>query len=385
MPTSSQVKLFDPKVIVDWFQSHARDFPWRRNPTFYYVWLAEIMSQQTQMGQLLPFFNKFITRLPSAEALAEAPLEIVLELWAGLGYYSRARSLHETARNLCIAGLCREPQSYDELVALKGIGPYTAGAIASQVWGEKQPAFDGNVRRVFARLLGERGIDIYERTFQNKVEDAIRVLLADVSAGAFNQAVMELGATVCTKSKPACERCPISNDCVAFKNKIVSQVPAAKPRAQSVSLEVDLVVVRDGDRIFLSERLRGQWYQGLYDVLNSLGGSKQPVQRIESFADWESQNSMRFLGLIKHAITKHKIVGRVWVKDLDAVHSFASDGLWVDAAELHGSLLEDFQSATRVTIPLATTAKKALRLYFSNKNLNKKDVYAFRKPTQMSL
>lgn len=245
-------------ALLAFFDEHARVLPWREDRDVYRVWISEIMLQQTRVEAVLPFYDRWMQRFPSLDALASAPLDDVLKVWEGLGYYSRARNLHATAQLVRERHGGRFPDEYDDLRALPGIGDYTAGAIASIVYGQAHPAVDGNVRRVLARLLDQ---DLDGRALQG----AAATLVPVDRPGDFNQALMELGATICTPRSPRCDRCPLRGVCVAYRNGTQTQRPARKRRAQNPLISIAVAVLRDQqDRVLLVRRpdtglLAGMW------------------------------------------------------------------------------------------------------------------------------
>ena len=203
--------------LLAFYDEHARELPFRISPRPYYTWISEIMLQQTRMDTVIPYFNRFIDQLPDIAALAAVPDERLLKLWEGLGYYSRARNLKKAAEVIVADHGGIMPQEYEELVKLPGIGPYTAGAIASIAFGKAVPAVDGNVIRVFSRLeaYGEPVMTARGKSF---IFQAVEAVISRERPGDFNQAIMELGATVCLPNgAPLCQRCPVSEHCLALQ------------------------------------------------------------------------------------------------------------------------------------------------------------------------
>ena len=215
--------------LLAWFDVSGRhDLPWQHPRTPYRVWLSEIMLQQTQVRVVVPYFERFVATLPDVAALARAPLDTVLALWSGLGYYARARNLHAAAR-LCVerhgGALPRDPEA---LMALPGIGRSTAGAILAQAWGDRFPILDGNVKRVLARV---HGIDGWPGTpaVEKRMWDIAQAQLPDARMADYTQAQMDFGATLCTRHDPACVLCPLQQDCVALRDGRVAELPTPKP------------------------------------------------------------------------------------------------------------------------------------------------------------
>lgn len=249
--------------LTEWFEANRRDLPWRRDRDPYKVWVSEIMLQQTQVDTVIPYFERFIERFPTVHALAAAAEEDVLKAWEGLGYYTRARHLHSAAKDVVELYGGVVPDDLPSISRLKGIGPYTAGAILSLAYGRREPAVDGNVMRVMARLFSLRD-DIAKAATRVKIEALVRHLLPPAAPGTFNESLMELGALICTPRNPACLICPLLAECQAQKAGIHDQLPVKrrKPQIKSVSL-VCGVIVRQG-RVLVCRRpdrglLAGMW------------------------------------------------------------------------------------------------------------------------------
>ncbi len=240
--------------LLDWFDRHGRrNLPWQHPRTPYRVWLSEVMLQQTQVRTVIPYFERFVAALPSLEALAEAPLDQVLALWSGLGYYRRARHLHECAKR-CLAEHDGElPRDIDALAALPGIGRSTAAAILAQAHGEPHAILDGNVRRVLARhraVYGWTGLPAVQRELWRIAE----AYTPSVRAADYTQAIMDLGALVCARRKPLCPACPVNADCIAHLDALTHVLPEAKPTRAAPTRATHMLVVRDGDGRVLLER-----------------------------------------------------------------------------------------------------------------------------------
>lgn len=281
--------------LAQWFKRGARVLPWRDDPSTYPVWISEIMLQQTQVVTVIPFFEKFMRRFPTVEELAQAPEEEVLLHWAGLGYYSRARNLHRGAK--MIVGKGRFPETREEWLEIPGVGPYTAGAILSIALNQPEAILDGNVERVLARveMIGEKSF-FWERS---------RAWLARAYGKAieprvFNQALMELGATVCTPRSPVCERCPLVEVCQARAADRVHEFPVKKKRKEWIKIDERVIcLMNDEGEVLLERRPEGEWRGGLWDFPSEL-----PLARAEKLDEVES----------KHIVTRHKIkrVTEVW-------------------------------------------------------------------------
>lgn len=249
--------------LLAWYDKHRRPLPWRKTPADpYAVLVSEVMLQQTRVETALPYFERFVARFPSVEALAEASEEEVLVHWSGLGYYRRARQLHQTAKKVVEKG--DFPQTVEGWLDLPGIGPYTAAAVASIAFGISVPVLDGNVLRVQSRRLGIR--EPRSPTERRRIDQASRELLVDGRAGDSNQALMELGATVCTPTDPACGECPLSKGCIASASGDQMLFPAPRRRRATERHDLVSVLVHDREgRILLFRRpveeelLPGSW------------------------------------------------------------------------------------------------------------------------------
>lgn len=219
----------DQKQLIQWYKKNRRALPWRENKDPYRIWLSEVMLQQTTVVAVIPYFEKFLKNFPTVQDLASAPEHDVLEAWAGLGYYSRARNLHKAAKALAENGF---PKTAAELLELPGFGPYTSRAVASIAFGEKVGVLDGNVIRVLSRKYGLK-IEWWNTKARQQLQDLSDKLSAFGNSDSVNQGLMELGATVCTPQKVMCLMCPWSTDCVAREKNLVEKLPLKKPRKQS--------------------------------------------------------------------------------------------------------------------------------------------------------
>ena len=269
------IKDFDLRKMVEplltWFLGHARVLPWREEPTPYRVWISEIMLQQTRVEAVKPYFERFTKELPDVQALAECDEDKLLKLWEGLGYYNRVRNMQTAARSVMEQYGGKLPADYEELLKLKGIGHYTAGAIASIAYGIPVPAVDGNVLRVLTRLAADDS-DVMKQSVKNMIEQALSEIIPAGEAGAFNQALMELGATVCLPNgEPLCGECPWKDFCEAHKKNNWQMFPVkskAKPRKIE---EKTVLIIRDGERIVLHKRPKKGLLAGLYEFPNLEG------------------------------------------------------------------------------------------------------------------
>ncbi len=216
--------------LLAWFEQHGRkDLPWQQNPTAYRVWVSEIMLQQTQVATVIPYFERFMLRFPDLASLAAATQDAILHHWAGLGYYARGRNLHKAAQVICERHDGQFPETIEEVIALPGIGRSTAGAVLSLALKQHHPILDGNVKRVLARHCAIDGWP-GAPTIQKRMWQLAEARTPKQRCDLYTQAIMDLGATICRRSKPRCGECPVSSDCMALAAGLVDQLPAPKPR-----------------------------------------------------------------------------------------------------------------------------------------------------------
>lgn len=223
-----QASQFSAQVL-DWYDKYGRKtLPWQIDKTPYKVWLSEVMLQQTQVATVIPYFERFMARFPTVTDLANAPLDEVLHLWTGLGYYARARNLHKAAQQVATLHGGKFPETFEEVAALPGVGRSTAGAILSLSLGKHFPILDGNVKRVLARCYAVSGWP-GKKEVENKLWSLSEQVTPAVGVERFNQAMMDLGAMICTRSKPKCSLCPLQNGCIAAANNSWALYPGKKP------------------------------------------------------------------------------------------------------------------------------------------------------------
>jgi A/G-specific adenine glycosylase len=253
--------------LLEWFDAHGRhDLPWQRERTPYSVWVSETMLQQTQVATVIPFYARFMQRFPTVDALAAAPLDDVLTRWAGLGYYARARNLWRAARVVVEKHGGELPTDFHALHALPGIGRSTAGAILSQAFGARWPILDGNVKRVLARYHAVGGWPGEPRV-ANELWGHAETHTPHERVAEYTQAIMDLGATLCARTRPACTVCPLMSDCAAARAGTQALYPAPRPKRERAQRRVAVLVVRDPEgRVLLERRAaRGIW-GGLYSL-----------------------------------------------------------------------------------------------------------------------
>lgn len=312
----------DLKQLAAWFERSSRVLPWRENPDTYRVWISEIMLQQTQVITVIPYFEKFIARFPSVQALAEAPLDDVLFHWAGLGYYSRARNLHCAAQMIVERGF---PKTRQEWLEIPGVGDYTAGAILSIAQNQVEAILDGNVERVVSRVWRvKRDAQYKDRLWELSRECVEGAHKCGIRPSVTNQALMELGATVCSPKKPKCGVCPLAELCEAHAaGEEESFPPKKKPKEWLAVSEKLQCCIDSSGRVLVRLREKGEWRAGLWDLPSKLPAELKP----ELIGEVES----------KHVVTRHKITRttKVWLvpkrpwKAAESSENFR----WVDPRE----------------------------------------------------
>ena len=261
--------------LLDWFDQNARILPWRDEPTPYRVWVSEIMLQQTRVEAVKPFYQRFMEALPDIQTLAECSEEKLLKLWEGLGYYNRVRNLQTAACTVMEEYGGELPDDYQELQKLKGIGSYTAGAVASIAYGKMAPVVDGNVLRVISRITLSREDILKQSVKRNMEQEIMRIMPAD-RPGAFNQALMELGAMVCVPNgEPHCEVCPLSRFCLAKKMHAIGEIPVKKTKKPRRIEEKTVLIIRDGEHLAIRKRPKKGLLSGLYELPNTEGHLNQ--------------------------------------------------------------------------------------------------------------
>lgn len=257
--------------LLEWYPHHARVLPWREDPAPYRVWVSEIMLQQTRVEAVKPYFERFIQALPDIASLAACPEERLLKLWEGLGYYNRVRNMQAAANTVMREYDGRLPADYEELQKLKGIGHYTAGAIASIAYGIPVPAVDGNVLRILMRV-SEDDADIMKQSVKTETEHLLQPVIPKEHAGMFTQAMMELGATICVPNgEPKCTECPWQPFCLACRHGSYGHLPhKGKARPRKIE-EKTVLLIRDGEKVLLHRRPRRGLLAGMYEFPNLEG------------------------------------------------------------------------------------------------------------------
>ncbi len=305
-------------VLNTWYSKNKRLLPWRNNPTPYPVWLSEIILQQTRISQGLPYYNRFIKSFPTVKKLAEAREEEILKLWQGLGYYSRARNLHAAAIQVVGEFDGDFPSSYRELLKLKGVGPYSAAAIASICYDEPVAVVDGNVYRFLSRHFAiSTPIDSSEgkKEFQALADS----LLDKKQPGNFNQAMMEFGAMICTPNNPQCHVCVFQNSCAAYQLNRVSEFPVKEKVLRKEMLHLNYFVIRLNEGIFLQQRPTNGIWGNMYEfpVMSSKKSpDRSQLQKAANASGLPSLKLAESSEPLTHLLTHRKIIARFWLFDL---------------------------------------------------------------------
>lgn len=322
------------REILDWYDREKRDLPWRRSKDPYRIWISEIMLQQTRVETVIPYFERFLSNFPSVQDLAAAEEERLLNLWAGLGYYSRAKNLKAAALEIVERFGGVMPNKLEDLRSLKGIGPYTAAAIASIAYDGPYAAIDGNLERVFSRLLASR--DNPKTTGRERIEELGRKLVEFGRAGDLNQAFMDLSAKLCLPKEPRCGACPISKHCLALAQGIQREIPVKKQKTAPVELEAEAWLLIAEEHLLIAKRPEGEWLSGMWDIPWWIRKGEKAAEIGEEFARSRQ----------KRTITKHKIQFQVRAFRVDSkweeselrkrIPAPADTYRWVAVSELEG-------------------------------------------------
>ncbi len=331
MLVTMQASQFSTQVL-DWYDKYGRKtLPWQIEKTPYKVWLSEVMLQQTQVATVIPYFERFMARFPTVTDLANAPLDEVLHLWTGLGYYARARNLHKAAKQVAELHGGVFPQTFEEVAALPGVGRSTAGAILSLSQGKHFAILDGNVKRVLARCYAVAGWPGKKEVEKRLWELAEQVTPAK-GVEQFNQAMMDLGAMVCTRSKPKCTLCPLQTGCIAYANHSWAEYPGKKPRQTLPERTAYFLLMQHGDQVFLQQRPPVGLWGGLFCF--------PQFEDEASLHDWLAQHQIKADNLsqliaFRHTFSHfHLDIVPMWL----TVSSFSScmdegTGLWYNLAQ----------------------------------------------------
>lgn len=320
--------------LLEWYHKNARDLPWRSDPTPYRVWISEMMLQQTRVDTVIPYYMRFISELPTIEALASVEEDKLLKLWQGLGYYNRALNLKKAAQILVAENQGELPSETTELLLLPGIGSYSAGAIASIAFGKAVPAVDGNVLRIMARILAIHE-DINSGKVKKQMQEIMTQLVPKKESGSFNQALMDLGASICIpKGEPKCTECPVSKHCIAYNRGISSDLPIKVAKKRRIVDEKTVFIILSKDKFALRKREAGGLLPNLWEFPNVEG----------YLTENQSRDVLREMGVyvkqIKETKTsKHIFSHREWHMKgyfiLGETEESAVDFVWVTKNEIN--------------------------------------------------
>ena len=295
------------KKLIVWYDVNKRDLPWRNTLNPYLIWISEVILQQTRVVQGLDYYRRFVEQFPDIFSLADADVDEVLKIWQGLGYYSRARNMHAAARHILIMYKGQFPSTYEELISIRGIGDYTASAIASIAFGQATPVIDGNVNRVIARLFG-----IQEPIDQSGGKKLIRryaeELMVAESPGTYNQAIMEFGALHCTPRRPDCGNCVLKDVCAAYAKDLVDMLPIKSKSPVLKTRYFHYLVITCGDCTYIQHRSDGDIWAGLYEFPMIETGEAATLDELSSSDKWQ----LLFKGQIPHFRT----ISSEWVHRL---------------------------------------------------------------------
>jgi A/G-specific adenine glycosylase len=320
--------------LMEWHRgSNNRALPWKDETDPYRIWLSEIILQQTRAEQGRPYYERFKNAYPDVHALAAAPEQEAFKHWEGLGYYARCRNMLKTAKDVSVNKAGIFPDSYDGLLALPGVGPYTAAAIASFAYGLPHAVLDGNVYRVLARYFGVmHGTDgTAGKTLFQSLADAV---LDRGDPAGFNQAIMDFGATVCSPALPLCRECPLSENCVALRAGLVSELPVRAKKAPLRQRWFHYLIVRHNGSIWIRQRLAKDIWNGLFEPY--LIESDAPMERRDLAENdaFPGECAPEYGGSLSQKLSHQQINSRFFVLDCDTLPPMPEDGIWVPAAHL---------------------------------------------------
>jgi A/G-specific adenine glycosylase len=288
--------------LLEWYAANRRDLPWRRTRDPYAIWLSEVMLQQTRVETVVPYYERFLAAYPTVLALAEAPLDHVLREWSGLGYYRRARMLHGAAGDIVRERRGRFPASAAELLTLRGVGRYTAGAVASIAWGEPVPVVDGNVARVLSRLFA-LDVDMQTGPGASRMWELAASLVVAEDPSSWNQALMEMGATTCLPKTPRCSECPVRVECLGLAQGLVSELPRARVRKSPVAHLCLGFVLQSRAGVLLARRVPSGLFGGMWEPPQI--GDHEPCARkilVET-----ARPGLRRAGAVTHVLSHRRI------------------------------------------------------------------------------
>lgn len=328
MLSEFNIRSFQDQLLT-WFERNLRDLPWRRDKDPYKIWVSEIMLQQTRVDTVIPYYERFLDRFPTLDDLAAADEETVLKMWEGLGYYSRARNLLAGVREVQATYGSKVPDDPKEIQKIKGIGPYTAGAILSIAYDLPEPAVDGNVMRVLSRLLNIRE-DIQKAKTRKTFEALIREMIAKRNPSYFNQALMELGALICSPRSPKCDLCPVATHCAALKLGAQEQLPVKEKAKRPKQVAVSVALIEREGRILVRQRPERGLLAGLWELPN-VEGDQRDLERHAQELGFDIQS---VTPLIEHQHIFSHLVWNMVIYRVEAKPNKTIDGHWAHWRQL---------------------------------------------------
>ncbi|HUW06168.1 MAG TPA: A/G-specific adenine glycosylase [Williamwhitmania sp.] len=343
------------KALIDWYHTHKRDLPWRHTRNPYFIWISEIILQQTRVQQGYSYYLRFVEAFPTIEDLANAPLERVLKVWQGLGYYTRARNIHQTAKSIVSDFDGRLPESYDALIKLKGIGDYTAAAIASFAFDEPVAAIDGNVYRIYSRIFG-----IYAPVDKGDGKRALRQIASDEldreTPALFNQAIMDLGGQICLPKNPLCEECPVNAMCYAYKSKETPNLPVKSVKVKVRDRFFYYIIVMRGSSTFIRQRDQKDIWHSLFEFPLVEVNRRLSLEELPLTAEWldicgaGSVEIAYISNEVKHVLSHQHLYTRFFVVRVDRPSYFLKQKyMEISSSTLHNystpRLIDNFLAA----------------------------------------
>ncbi len=334
-------KKISVESLLQWFSKNKRDLPWRKTKNPYHIWISEVMLQQTQVATVIPYYHRFLEKFPTIKDLAEAQTDDLMKCWEGLGYYARARHLQDAARAVLREHGGKLPHTREALRTLKGFGAYTSASVASLAFGEDCAAIDGNVLRVFARLYAIRE-DLRQPSTKSKVDELATLNLPKGRAGEFNEALMELGATICTPKHPQCSACPLTQDCSAFQQNAVALYPFKSSKPKSPHHEIAIGIVQHAGKVLIALRPPDGLLGNLWEFP---GGKREPHESLVECCkrEVEEETGLRVevgerIAVVKHTYTHFKITLHAFLCTYQSGHAqpkSSKEIRWVTLQELH--------------------------------------------------
>jgi A/G-specific adenine glycosylase len=324
-------KLFQQNLLT-WYEENKRKLPWRNTRNAYYIWLSEIIMQQTRIEQGTKYYLKFVDNYPEINDLAKASEQEVLNLWQGLGYYSRARNLHKTAKTICRDYNGEFPKTYNEIAKLPGIGPYTAAAISSFAFQIPKAVVDGNVYRFLSRYFGVRTpIDSNEgkKEFQNLAD----LLLPKDKNDDHNQAIMEFGATICTYKKTKCDICPFSNTCIANKDGLIDILPVKSKKTKVTVRQIKYHLIQTEEKILFRQKTEKDIWQNMYELPKSIDNNYELSSELKLFLSKPSVNKESYI-LKDHLLSHQRLKISIDKSKLENPCSPPTKHLWIEKSEI---------------------------------------------------